>query len=143
MPGGVCVPRLAGLFFLGRQIKIEQEAIMNLKRVKNGCHLHWPPTMAGAEKSYRGGPGTVVDLDAPLERDWIKGQEYKLEDAPKDAEPTELELPNAIGSRRKAEQEGKQKPAPTVAEKAKAAGIMDPVPPKQKPPVDFMEPSRK
>ena len=51
------------------------------KVIGNGCVLNWPPSI---EQQYpaRGRIGYVVDLDAPLEREWCKGQEYKLAPAP-------------------------------------------------------------
>lgn len=101
---------------------------MELKRVKKGEHLHWPTTVADGEKRYRGGEGYVVDMDAALEREWCAGQLYKLEDAPNSALPSEIALPNALGARKLAEAKH-AKPGPTVAEKAGALGIMDPVEP--------------
>lgn len=101
---------------------------MNLKRVKKGEHLHWPPTIAEGDKRYRGGEGYVLDMDAPLEKQWCAGQLYKLEDAPAGAKPNELTLASALGARKLAEAKT-AKAGPTVKEKAETLGIMDPVEP--------------
>lgn len=55
----------------------------------NGCVLYFPQTFQHPEL-LRGGRGYVVDLDAPCEREWCKGQEYKLEPAPAGAKPTPI-----------------------------------------------------
>ena len=55
---------------------------MNLKRVKVGRALHWPESFGPAEQRVRGLTGYVVDVDAPMEKDWLLGQEHKLEPAP-------------------------------------------------------------
>lgn len=67
----------------------------NLHRVRgNGCVLHFPLSFDHPEL-VRGGQGYVVDLDAPLEAEWCKGQEYKLEPAPADAKPNAIIHPVA------------------------------------------------
>ena len=51
---------------------------MDLRQVKPSEHLLWPQSVAGQDTSYRGGAGYVVDLSAPLEREWCVGQMHKL-----------------------------------------------------------------
>ena len=70
---------------------------MKLKVVKKGSHFHWPEGLGPTKDRYRGGEGTVIDLDAPFESEWCKGQEYKLEDAPAGAVPSKIEHPVALG----------------------------------------------
>lgn len=63
----------------------------------SGKTLFWPANLAGrASAEYRGRAGYVVDWTLPWERDWCKGQEYKLEPAPDDAEPSKITLKQAI-----------------------------------------------
>lgn len=65
---------------------------MKLMQVKGEWILNWPPLVLGSyEVPKRGTRGYVVDFDAPLEASlFCKGQEYKLEPAPKGAKPDEL-----------------------------------------------------
>ena len=63
-------------------------------------HLQWPEHWSNRDMRYRGGPGTIVDMDNPLEAEWLKGQEHKLEPIEvkgkfKDAVPTEITHPTA------------------------------------------------
>lgn len=71
-----------------RKTKTKDAAPRKLLRVRPGFYLHWPPSLKnpnGAEGSGRGGPGYVVDLDLPHEREWCAGQMHKLEAiAPRD-----------------------------------------------------------
>jgi hypothetical protein len=66
---------------------------MKLMQVKGEWILNWPALVLGPyEVPKRGTRGYVVDLDAPLEAaTFCKGQEYKLEPAPKGAQPSALE----------------------------------------------------
>lgn len=50
----------------------------SLRIVRNGKHLHWPENFGRQPDRYRGAPGTVVDLDAPCEDQFLFGQESKL-----------------------------------------------------------------
>ncbi len=58
----------------------------DLRRVREGFYLQWPSNVAGAASATgraRGPAGYVVDLNAPLEREWCAGQMHKLEKAPR------------------------------------------------------------
>jgi hypothetical protein len=69
---------------------------MDLYRVKgNGCQLYFPETFS-QDFRYRGSQGFVVDLDAPLEREWCAGQMHKLEPAPDATEAAPVTHPVAI-----------------------------------------------
>lgn len=61
----------------------------------NGCILYFPDTFPQQQR-YRGGEGYVVDLDAPLEREWCAGQMHKLEPAAKGAKAASIEDPVAL-----------------------------------------------
>lgn len=59
--------------------------------------LFWPASLVGAaNRDVRGGGGYVVDWTLPYEREWCAGQEYKLEPAPDDAQPTPITLKQAL-----------------------------------------------
>jgi hypothetical protein len=78
---------------------------MKLMKVKLSKHLHWPEDLLGGDYGaavVRLAPGGIVDLDAPLEREWCKGQEYKLEPAPANSKATPIEHPAALRAIRKA-----------------------------------------
>ena len=51
---------------------------MDLRQVKQHEHLLWPQSVAGQDAIYRGGSGYVVDMSAPLEREWCAEQMHKL-----------------------------------------------------------------
>jgi len=69
---------------------------MDLQRVKgNGCQLYYPITFP-EQTRYRGAEGYVVDLDAPGEREFCKGQEWKLEPAPDGSTPDAIRHPTAM-----------------------------------------------
>jgi hypothetical protein len=69
---------------------------MDLRVVKDGRYLHFPEAFGPIENRGRGGPGHCVNLDAPFEREWCKGQEHKLEPAPKGAMPNAIVHPIAL-----------------------------------------------
>lgn len=66
----------------------------SLRVVRPGKYLHWPTSYGKGSAHARGGPGTVVDLDAPLEDVFLAGQEYKLGEL--DAEQLKSAKPDAI-----------------------------------------------
>lgn len=68
---------------------------MNLQRVKRNGLLVFPYTFPEHERQ-RGGPGYVVDLDAPLEAEWCRDQEWKLEPAPEGSTPSKITSPQAL-----------------------------------------------
>lgn len=71
---------------------------MNLYRVKgNRTKLLWPPSLPSASQ-VRGEEGYVVDLDAPLEREWCAGQMHQLEPAPDAKAPTPITMPAALNA---------------------------------------------
>lgn len=79
--------------------------------VRKGFYLQWPKSLGG-NKCGRGGPGYVVDMTAPFEKDWCKGVMHMLEPAPKGATVDSIDVcPGARNLRRKALAEAK-KPAP-------------------------------
>lgn len=51
----------------------------------NGCVLYFPRTLPQSDL-LRGGKGYVVNMNAPCEREWCAGQEWKLEPAPEATE---------------------------------------------------------
>lgn len=56
---------------------------MQLMIVKRGRALHWPVAISDAQNRLRCVAGSIIDMDAPLERETLcKGQEYKLQPAP-------------------------------------------------------------
>jgi hypothetical protein len=73
---------------------------MNLMQVKGRWTLNWPVGIADPMDPRRGPRGYVVDMDAPLERQWCAGQEYKLEPAPKGAKPSPIEHARALAALR-------------------------------------------
>lgn len=84
---------------------------MNLHAVKQGFYLHWPEDFGPTTARLRGGPGYVVDLDAPFETKWCKGQMHKLIPAEKGAKPSAIEHPRAtreLSAKRRAD----EKPVP-------------------------------
>lgn len=98
----------------------KKQAPRKLCRVKEGFYLHWPASIknrASSTGSGRGGPGYVVDLNLPLERDWCKGQMHKLEAiAAKDSKGVEVssidDVPAARNARAFALAEGPPEPEP-------------------------------
>jgi hypothetical protein len=105
---------------------------MNLKRVKKDEHLHWPHSVSGSDTSYRGGPGYVLDLDAPCERDlFLKGQEHKLEPAPAGSKLTPITHAIALNAIKAARAKSAAPTAPAAAPIAKLGGelpLVDPIP---------------
>ena len=102
-----------------------------MKRVKRDMHLQFPPSF-GYDR-YWGGPGTVVDDEHPKIAEWIQGQEHKLEDAPKGAQPDDIRNVTALGEIKafELEQANAPKPKPvaeSVAETASAASAPDDIP---------------
>lgn len=65
------------------------------KVIGNGCVLNWPLSI---EQNHppRGRKGYVVDLDAPLEREWCAGQEYKITPAPEATAANPITHPMAV-----------------------------------------------
>jgi len=61
----------------------------------NGCILYFPDSFPQQQR-YRGSEGFVVNLNAPLEREWCAGQLHKLEAAPKGAQAAPVDDPIAI-----------------------------------------------
>jgi len=51
--------------------------------------LHWPNSMGTSPVLPRGGPGTVINLDHPLFKEWVHGQEHKLKFTNKKVTETE------------------------------------------------------
>lgn len=71
--------------------------MVDLRRVKKGKVLHWPPGFAPDDARIRLREGEVMDYDQPFEADWCEGQEYKLEPAGKDdPKPAPITLPQAV-----------------------------------------------
>lgn len=104
----------------------------SLRIVRHGCHLHWPEHLARGDKRYRGGPGTVVDLDALCEERFLAGQEFKLralaDGEAKGAAPTPITCPAALGEieslrRQINPPQMAPKPADVLAENAAAADV--------------------
>lgn len=74
---------------------------MNLMKVRaNRCILVFPYDFPEHAR-IRGTRGYVVDLDAPCEAEWCKGQEHKLEPAPEATEATKIVHPQALALIRK------------------------------------------
>lgn len=96
----------------------------NLMRVRgNGCVLYFPQSFQHPEL-LRGGRGLVVDMDAPFEREWCAGQEYKLEPAPADAVASPIRHPVArrlLAEWEAAHPEAVKPPAPPKPAPAKPA----------------------
>lgn len=68
---------------------------MDLQVVKSPFALHWPDELGS--DSWRGGPGYVVNMDAPFEREkFCAGQMHKFEPAPKGAVANKIEHPAAL-----------------------------------------------
>jgi len=66
-------------------------------RVKPRKTIFWPAELVGRpDTDVRGTAGYIVDWTLSWERDWCKGHEYKLEPAPDDAVPDEVELKQAL-----------------------------------------------
>jgi len=82
-----------------------------LMQVRERCILVWPNAFE-SDSPYRGGPGYVVDLEAPCEAEWCGWQEEKLEPAAKDAKADEIKHPRA---RMKIAAEVEKSAAPVVA----------------------------
>lgn len=61
-----------------------------LMRVTAQDVLHLPPDMQADQNRIWLKAGGVIDMDDPFTRHAVKGQEYKLEDAPEGAEVTAL-----------------------------------------------------
>jgi len=115
-------------------------------RVKEGYWLHWPASLANPIQA-RGGPGTIVDDSHPLEcarnekgevvGGWLKGQMFKFEQAPEDADETPYNLVHARNARMAFDDpppERKPLPQPKEAVKSRSrsrlatGGIPDPEP---------------
>lgn len=92
---------------------------MDLRVVKSGRAYHWPSNYG--KDPVRGLAGTVIDLDAPKEREWAKGQEHKLEPAPEGAVPTPIKHPVAL---RAIEALSRKPAAPAEPAKPKVGGDM-------------------
>ncbi len=87
-----------------------------MMQVKKGTRywLHWPPDVANPIEP-RGGPGTVVDDEHPLEAvrnedgevvgGFLRGQMHKLEPVSKKRKPTPIDHPVARGLYREYENE--------------------------------------
>jgi hypothetical protein len=69
---------------------------MKLMQVKGRWTLNWPVGVADPMDPRRGPRGYVVDMDAPLERQWCAGQEYKLEPAPHGAKASPITHARAL-----------------------------------------------
>lgn len=68
----------------------------NFHKVRgNGCILVFPYTFPEHDR-FRGSKGYVVDLDAPCEATWCKGQEHKLEPAPEAKAANPINHPLAV-----------------------------------------------
>ena len=68
-------------------------------RVRRSFYLHWPKELGVA----RGPTGYIVDMNAPLEAEWCRGQMHKLERAPDATEATSIDdCPAARNARKKA-----------------------------------------
>ena len=63
---------------------------MNLKRVCDGKYLHWPPEIDKKDILWLP-PGGILDWDDAFVRRCARGQEYKLEDAPKGSTATPID----------------------------------------------------
>lgn len=81
--------------------------MVDIRIVQTGYALLWPADVFPKARRHRGGAGYVVDLDAPLEREWCAGQERKLVTPERalaqgiikegdEIEPNEIEEPIAI-----------------------------------------------
>lgn len=98
---------------------------MNLKQVKPGEHLHWPSSVSGSGASYRGGPGYVLDLDAPCERAmFVVGQEHKLVSAPVGLNPDPITNAVAIDAIKRAVAAKSSNAKPSKPEVAKVGGSL-------------------
>lgn len=102
----------------------------DLRIVRPSKTLFWPDKYGWSEKDrVRGTPGYIVDLDAPLERDWCEGQLYKLAAAPAGSVPSEIKSPKAARDLREFEKAASgHDPKAALKAKADDAGIMDPEP---------------
>lgn len=97
---------------------------MKLMRVKASRHLHWPESFTTKDGLHRGAPGYVVDLDAPFEREWCKGQEHKLEAAPVGAEVSEIAHPRALRELRELRQKAARSKSKPDGEKPAIGGSL-------------------
>lgn len=69
---------------------------MDLHKVQgNGCQLYFPAEFP-QDTRYRGREGYIVDLDAPMEREWCAGQMHKLVPAPQAKEADPITHPIAL-----------------------------------------------
>ena len=68
---------------------------MKLMQVIKGRALLWPDNFTSQAQIHRGPEGYVVDLDAPCEAEWCKGQLHKLEPAPEGSKPSPIDSPIA------------------------------------------------
>lgn len=99
---------------------------MNLHTVKAGKFLHWPAQFELNNSRFRGAAGYVVDLDAPLEREWCAGQTHKLEPSAKGLKATTITHGPALKALQAHLSPNKKPPAPKP-EPAKIAADLPPV----------------
>jgi len=105
---------------------------MDLKIVKRGRALHWPVAISDAQNRLRCVAGSIIDLDAPLERDVLcAGQMYKLQDAPEgktEADIAEVQFRPASNLIRDERDRlaGEGKPKKNATRKKKGDGIAAP-----------------
>lgn len=87
--------------------------------VKDRKALHWPQNIADGPRLNKDGLPRpyVVDWSDPVEREVCKGQEYKLEPAPDDAEPTPITSRPALKAMARMRNEPEPEPEKTVADK--------------------------
>src|SRR5688572_30905908 len=71
---------------------------MKLMQVVPERVLVWPDSFVGPDpqSQVRARAGDVVDVDGPLEAEWLKGQMAKLAPAPDGAKPTPITNPRAL-----------------------------------------------
>jgi hypothetical protein len=97
---------------------------MRLMKVRDDRHLYYPDSFPRDEQ-YRGGPGYVVDMDAPFEADWCKGQEYKLIEADPKSKASPIESNHGIRIIKDASQRVAAKPAASESVKSKPLPAVD------------------
>lgn len=107
---------------------------MRLMKVREDRHLYYPNSFPRDEQ-YRGGPGYVVDLDAPLEASWCEGQEYKLVPADAGSKPSAIKCNHALRLLKEHAAKTSGAPATQAQPVAKVGGSMPSVdiPPTRKP----------
>ena len=87
-------------------------------QVRRKCTLLWTKPLTPRTGPPRGREGYVVDLDAPFEEEWCKGQEFKLEPAPDATETGSLDESPAAMNKRKKAMRGIERAQPEPVEKA-------------------------